>query len=92
MPLVSLQFEWDLVRYPVTTFVRRTSTKEGRSYRQIPVTIHMVQGPAKMEFYYSVEGERRGEAQSVDFHDLAVEPGDSPEEDDGSDVDEYKDC
>jgi hypothetical protein len=45
----------------------------------------MVQGPAKMEFHYSVGKERRGEAQSVNFHDLATDPGNDldSETDDG---------
>jgi hypothetical protein len=33
----------------------------------------MRQGPAKMEFSYSVDGENRGSAESVDFRDLQME-------------------
>lgn len=37
----------------------------------------MVQGPAKMEFHYSVGKEKKGEAQSVNFHDLAMDSGEN---------------
>jgi hypothetical protein len=47
----------------------------------------MVQGPAKMEFHYSVDGEKRGEAQSVNFHDLAVGSDDYFRDDLDSDTD-----
>lgn len=41
----------------------------------------MKQGPAKMEFEYSVGNEKRGEAQSVNFHDLGTESGDDLDSD-----------
>jgi hypothetical protein len=41
----------------------------------------MIQGPAKMEFHYSVGKEKRGEAQSVNFHDLAMDSGDDLDSD-----------
>jgi hypothetical protein len=77
-PFVVIDFNWDLMRYPLTDLPRRTSLK-GRSWRSIPITIHMIQGPARMEFHYSVAGEKRGEAQSVNFHDLGAELGDDGE-------------
>jgi hypothetical protein len=36
---------------------------------------------AKMEFHYSVGKEKRGEAQSVNFHDLAMDSGDDLDSD-----------
>ena len=41
----------------------------------------MKQGPAKMEFEYSVENEKRGETQSVNFDDLGTESGDDLDSD-----------
>lgn len=46
----------------------------------------MKQGPAKMEFEYSVGKEKRGQAQSVDFHDLATESDDPSDVDSDLDV------
>ena len=54
----------------------KNKSLKGRAYRKLRTTIHMKQGPAKMEFEYSVGNEKRGEAQSVNFHDLGAESGD----------------
>ena len=79
-PFVSIEFPWDLKRYPYKVLPKNKSLK-GRSYRKLRTTIHMKQGPAKMEFEYSVENEKRGETQSVNFDDLGTESGDDLDSD-----------
>jgi hypothetical protein len=69
---VTLRFPWDLGAHPLTEYKKRSSQR-GKPYRKVPVVIHMRQGPAKMEFEYSVVGEKRGAANSVDFHALMMD-------------------
>jgi hypothetical protein len=61
--MISVLFEWDVKRYPPTDY-RARRAPDGRTYRRLPYAINIVQGPAKMEFSYSVDGVVRGEAQS----------------------------
>jgi len=64
--IVSVVFEWDVKLYPPTDYEARQAP-DGRTYRQLPFVINIVQGPAKLEFSYSVDGVIRGEARSVEY-------------------------
>ena len=59
-------FEWDVKLYPPTGYEAQQAP-DGRTYRQLPYDINIVQGPAKLEFSYSVDGVVRGEARSVEY-------------------------
>lgn len=92
---VTLSFPWDLQAYPLTAYKQRKSLK-GKPYRKVPLVIHMRQGPAKMEFCYGVNGEKRGLADSIEFQELHLDHarGDADEdgEDDGTLFDAHPSC
>jgi hypothetical protein len=64
--LVKIQFGWDVRKYPLTDYPPQIST-DGFPYRILNYTINMVQGPAHVEFTYSVDGRSRGVAASVEY-------------------------
>jgi hypothetical protein len=63
---VSVVFEWDMKLYPPTDYEAQQSP-DGRTYRRLRYAINIAQGPAKMEFSYSIDGVVRGKAQSVEY-------------------------
>lgn len=64
--MVSVVLEWDVKLYPPTDYEARQAP-DGRTYRRLPYVINILQGPAKLEFSYSVDGVVRGEARSVEY-------------------------
>jgi hypothetical protein len=64
--LVKIQFGWDVRKYPLTDYPPQISA-DGFPYRILNYTINMVQGPAHVEFTYSVDGRNRGVAASVEY-------------------------
>lgn len=75
-----MRFPWDLQAHPLTDYKKRSS-RRGKPYRKVTVVIHMRQGPAKMEFEYSVKGEKRASANSIDFQELLLDCGEPEWED-----------
>ena len=64
--MVSVVFEWDVKPYSSIDYEEQQSP-DGRTYRRLNYVINIVQGPAKIEFSYSVDGVVRGKARSVEY-------------------------
>jgi hypothetical protein len=69
--MVEIVFEWDMKRYPPTNLAARTSSS-GRTWYQLDYTVEITQGPAKLDFSYSVNGIKRGDAQSVEYSSMEL--------------------
>lgn len=59
-------FEWDVKKHPPKD-LERGESPTGRTWYALVYVVNIVQGPAKLEFSYSVDGVKRGEAQSVEY-------------------------
>jgi hypothetical protein len=67
--MVDIVFEWDVKKYPPTNLAAYNSLS-GRTWYQLDYTIEITQGPAKLDFSYSVGGIKRGDAQSVEYSSM----------------------
>ena len=69
--MVDIVFEWDVKKYPPTNLAPHVNSY-GRTWYQLDYTVEITQGPAKLDFSYSVEGIKRGDAQSVEYSSMEL--------------------
>jgi hypothetical protein len=69
--MVDIVFEWDVRKYPPKD-LEPGKSPTGRTWYKLHYVVNIVQGPAKLDFSYSVDGIKRGEAQSVEYSSLSV--------------------
>jgi hypothetical protein len=69
--MVDIVFEWDVRKYPPTA-LESGKSPTGRTWYILHYDVNIVQGPAKLDFSYSVDGVKRGEAQSVEYSSVSL--------------------
>jgi hypothetical protein len=69
--MVDIVFEWDVRKYPPKD-LEPGKSPAGRTWYKLDYDVNIVQGPAKLDFSYSVDGVKRGEAQSVEYSSVSA--------------------
>ena len=64
--MVDIVFDWDVKKYPPRA-LKSGQSPDGRKWYKLHYVINIVQGPAKLDFSYSVGGVKRSEAKSVEY-------------------------
>jgi hypothetical protein len=69
--MVDIVFEWDVRKYPPNA-LKAGKSPTGRTWYKLLYEVNIVQGPAKLDFSYSVDGVKRGEARSVEYSSVSL--------------------